>query len=626
MNFYINKIILWLNNGQVRTLDFEKDKVNVITGNSKTGKTAILQIIDYCFCSSENNISKQHIGKNVAWYGINFNINNKLYTIARGNVIDGTNEFYFSSTGDIPQMPNDNFPKDELKDILEQEFSINKNTTITFGSKNIKQGSKISYRYFLLFNNITGDIIEHSKTYFDKQDKDRYRDALVRIFDLATGIVTIEDLLLKEQLNKLNIDLNRYNRDLQLIETKINTKDIELKKIIKKAIEVKLISESIDNFDNCIKELKKLINSINLGNITICDYNEKLDALKTKRQELEIQKIKLKRFQRRYEDYRRNLKNQAESLKPLEYIQRNFSQNIKNDEYRQFLNILEADCMKIKNTVISKMPFEKDIQDKLDDINSKLKEIDEQIELVPVTQLISTNDKNRLIALGEIKNKFLDLISTNLSTEDINNKIKTCEKQINKINSKLGNFEENKNNVINALNDYIKPYIGKASLDDYREYLPNFDYTNKMLKLREPKTTYNEHVSSSSDHMFLHLCLFFGLHEMLLDRALPYVPTFIIIDQPTRPYFVNTENNFEYKSSEKLLDNKNDWTKVLNIFELLDMFMTKILENNRHFQIILLEHVSKNAWKNTKHIHLVEEFDGQENALIPPNFENNNEV
>lgn len=626
MNFYIDKIILWLNNGKTRILNFKNDKVNVITGNSKTGKTAILQIIDYCFCSSENNISKQHIGKNVAWYGINFHINNKLYTIARGNVINGTNEFYFSSTGEIPQKPKDNFPKDELKDVLEQEFSINKNTTITFGSKNIKQGSKISYRYFLLFNTLTGDIIEHSKTYFDKQDKDRYRDALVRIFDLATGIITIEDLLLKEQLNKLNIDLNKYNRDLQQIETKINTKNIELKKIIKKAIEVKLISESINNFNDCVIALNKLITSVNLSDVVICDYSEELGELKIKKQELEIQKIKLKRFQRRYKIYRDNLKTQAESLKPIEYIQDNFSKNIKNDEYRQFLNILETDYQKIKNTVLAKMPFEKDIADKLDFINNKIKELDEQIELIPVSQLISTNDKNRLIAIGEIKNKFLELTNTNLSTDDIINQIKICQNQIDQINSKLGNFEENKNNVINALNDYIKPYIEKASLDEYREYLPNFDYVNKMLKLREPKTTYNEQVSSSSDHMFLHLCLFFGLHEMLLDKELPYVPPFIIIDQPTRPYFVNTENNFEYKISEQQIDKKNDWSKVLNIFELLDMFMNKILENKKHFQIILLEHVSKNAWKDTKHIHLVEEFDGQKNALIPPDFEKNSEA
>lgn len=49
MKFNINKIILWLNNGKIRELTFEKNKVNVITGGSSTGKSEIIDIIDYCF-------------------------------------------------------------------------------------------------------------------------------------------------------------------------------------------------------------------------------------------------------------------------------------------------------------------------------------------------------------------------------------------------------------------------------------------------------------------------------------------------------------------------------------------------------------------------------------------------
>lgn len=88
MNFFIDKLLLWLNDGQLRTLQFANDKVNVITGNSKTGKTAILEIIDYCLCGSNETvvISQEHIAENVAWYGIRFSINNKFFTIARGEI------------------------------------------------------------------------------------------------------------------------------------------------------------------------------------------------------------------------------------------------------------------------------------------------------------------------------------------------------------------------------------------------------------------------------------------------------------------------------------------------------------------------------------------------------------
>ena len=49
MNFYIAKIRLWFKHDQgTRDLDFFQDKVNVITGDSSTGKSSVLKIIDYC--------------------------------------------------------------------------------------------------------------------------------------------------------------------------------------------------------------------------------------------------------------------------------------------------------------------------------------------------------------------------------------------------------------------------------------------------------------------------------------------------------------------------------------------------------------------------------------------------
>ena len=102
MIFYINRIVLWLKNGEKRCLKFKKNKVNIVTGNSKTGKTAILEIIDYCLCSTHHNISEEYIGENVVWYGLDFYINNKHYFIARGDTRNNSSEFYFSATGVEP--------------------------------------------------------------------------------------------------------------------------------------------------------------------------------------------------------------------------------------------------------------------------------------------------------------------------------------------------------------------------------------------------------------------------------------------------------------------------------------------------------------------------------------------
>lgn len=624
MNFYINRIILWLNNAEKRYIKFEKDKVNVITGNSKTGKTAILEIIDYCLCSSQNNISEEYIGENVSWYGLDFYINSKHYFIARGDTIHNFSKFYFSATGIEPDIPTDTMSIADVKSILEEEFSIDKNTVIPFGGKTIKQGSKISYRYFLIFNTISGDIIENSKTYFDKQYDDRYREALPRIFDIATGITTIKDILLREQVDKLKVELNRHLKERDSIISLIENKDLEIKKIIKKAIDAKLLTESIDNEQACINQLRNIIETLSLNNVLLKDYSEKLEKLKLEKQNLEIQKLKLKKFENRYNKYKKSLEEQHDALKPIEYIKTKFAQNIESEEYLSFLNMLENDYKDIKETIKKKMPFENGVKNKIEEIEQSIEKINIQIDLIPTTSYIALDDKTRLVLLGEIKNKFIELINNNLSTKDIDEIIRSTEEKINKLELELNDYEENKNNLINSLNDYIQTYIklAKEPLDEYGNYLSDYDYKNKMLKLRKEKALLPANISSSSDHMYLHLCMFLGLHELLSCNQSPYIPSFLIIDQPTRPYFVNEKNekleNMDYQKIKEKLSKKGDWNKVINIFSLLDNFMQNIKNNNKNFQMIVLEHVSKDAWCGLKNIHLVEEFDGEVNALIPP--------
>ena len=156
MKFAIKKLILWMNDeaGYIRELEFEENKINVISGESNTGKTAILHIVDYCLFSSKHKIAESKINENVAWYGLNFLINDKHYTIARKAPHRATvsGEYYFSSVGELPKKPSSNMTESALKELLETEFNIDKDVTIPFGGKALKANSKISLRYFMLFS------------------------------------------------------------------------------------------------------------------------------------------------------------------------------------------------------------------------------------------------------------------------------------------------------------------------------------------------------------------------------------------------------------------------------------------------------------------------------------------
>ena len=52
MKSYIKAIIIFNKNGEKRVVPLEQG-VNIITGESKTGKSALVEIIDYCLCSTK---------------------------------------------------------------------------------------------------------------------------------------------------------------------------------------------------------------------------------------------------------------------------------------------------------------------------------------------------------------------------------------------------------------------------------------------------------------------------------------------------------------------------------------------------------------------------------------------
>lgn len=72
MYFQIRGIILWPRNKNFkpRTIRFELGKVNVISGASRTGKSAVIPIIDYCLGSNSCSIPVNTIRRYCEWFGI----------------------------------------------------------------------------------------------------------------------------------------------------------------------------------------------------------------------------------------------------------------------------------------------------------------------------------------------------------------------------------------------------------------------------------------------------------------------------------------------------------------------------------------------------------------------------
>jgi hypothetical protein len=79
----IREIVLYSWTGQRRRLPLKLNAVNIITGDSATGKTALTDIIDYCLGSGTCEVPRGRITSTVSWYALLLQVNDFEVFVAR---------------------------------------------------------------------------------------------------------------------------------------------------------------------------------------------------------------------------------------------------------------------------------------------------------------------------------------------------------------------------------------------------------------------------------------------------------------------------------------------------------------------------------------------------------------
>jgi hypothetical protein len=568
LNFGFDSITLWSRTGERRSLEFKRNRLNVITGESHTGKSALLDIIDYCFLASSHKLPDSIINENVGWYGLTFYVNDKTYTIARRSPRDNevSNEYYFSSTGAIPDVPESNTREDDIRTILEAEFHITDKVTVAYGGRALKSGSKVSFRYFFLFNTISEDIITNSKVFFDKQSEERYQEALPRIFDMALGIDDLENIAAREKKEALRKEIARLQRKEAHLGQGRETFEEELRDIVVKASEYGLIdsdsaSLSMDNFRRVISDAAS---------------PETGQALN------------------RY----------VETSARLFVVERR-------------LRNLKTDLAAVKQSITGKQPVDGQIGTMVKSLESERDTLQRDLSGLPQEPKSFVSEREKWMFVGETMGRFraydgarapVVLHATDSGEADL-------QRQMDAIN--VRDVEEAREAVVSMINEIALDLLKETgdALANYATYQTDFAYREKRLRLRKPRSKLIEHVGSSSNHMFLHLLHFLALHEVAINHKSMFIPSFLIIDQPSRPYYPDNkaDDNVKLKNS--------DTEKVSIAFNLLNNFIGRMNRDYKtEFQMIVFEHVPRETFKDMDYVHILPEFRNGE-ALIPQSWQ-----
>ncbi len=202
MKFSLAKLIIWPRDStkEPRIITFKETGINLITGQSHSGKSAIIKIVDYCLGSRTCNIPKLGpIRRSSAWYGIIVRTEEGYKLLARRDPDDqnSTDDYMLqeSTTPTFPDKPVRNANRGTINGLLARLARLPQ-ATADFDETGSGYKGRASFGDMTSFLFQPQSIVANDRIlFFETADEDHARK-LREIFPLVLGAINA-DILVK---------------------------------------------------------------------------------------------------------------------------------------------------------------------------------------------------------------------------------------------------------------------------------------------------------------------------------------------------------------------------------------------------------------------------------------------
>ena len=615
MKFQILNILVYGTNGQIRSIELKPDAVNIITGRSGTGKSALIHIVDYCLGRKECNVYAGVIRKYVEWYAVKLQISSGEIFIARRNPEPGkeSSEDIYIERGtslSFPEARNltKNSNLDTLTSILNQILGIGEYAHEPKAGQTRKTGTAdIGKALFYCFQEQSE--IDDQKFLFHRQGEPFLPQSIKYYLPYFLGAITDEFIQNKEELRKLN-------RKLKQVESRIAERNRLKGQNFERAFALLNEAKSVDliaadeplqaSWDN----VRQLIEAALARNIDSDPAEPNVDVLNDL----------FDRQQQIRESYRIAAA-ELRSLKDLKRSSNGFGSEMEEQKSRlESINIFghtsdPNSCPLCSSTLPSAVPSAEAIRASLTDIDSQLEAVTNDTPHLDA-MIAKTEDQLADIKrlLDEVKTSIISLQTTDQRISDLrdfssrramikgrlslyleNMPAKVVDDSDDKLEAeKLAEQIRAIEAVLNdeALAERLESILSlvSAQITSLARKL-EIEHSDSPMRLDLKKLTIvADHadegpipmpkMGSGETWVGLHLVTHLALHNWFFKKQRP-VPQFLFLDQPSQAYFP-PDTSAETVRDEIEVTNP-DRQSVIRMFKL-------IVEETKNFQVIVTEH------------------------------------
>lgn len=225
MSTQLRAIIIYSHDSQKRTVDFQLGSLNIVTGASKTGKSALLDIVDNCWGRAECTIAEGEIRKKVSWFAIHLDNAGEGILIARRNpgpAGRASDEIYFARG--VETVPEDatafekNITGDGLRAQLSALLGISENIHVPLNSAS-RPPLEASSRHAILFCLQNQDEIANRRFMFHRQGEQFFPAAIRDSLPYFLGAVDGNHFLALKRYQDVRSRLRKQEREYEEVRS-----------------------------------------------------------------------------------------------------------------------------------------------------------------------------------------------------------------------------------------------------------------------------------------------------------------------------------------------------------------------------------------------------------------------
>ena len=633
----ILEMVLYGYNGKVRKLPFSIGDVNIITGRSKSGKTAVGDIIDYCLGGNSCNIADGVVRETVAWYGLLLQLGSERVFVARKNPDLGhqtTTACHIEIGEDIESPLNCelsiNANTGNIEEILSSRIGISENLhKPAEGESRASLSANIRHALFYCFQ--SQDEIAAKNFLFHRQSEDFITQSIKDTLPYFLGVVSEQAVSLENERSVLKRKLILAKRKLDENKALVGGGTERAVKLIAEARSVGLLSEtdSIDltDYNTVCQVLNDVIRWTSASIPVPCmdrisELQVSLAQVNSEIEDIDYKLEEAKRFLHVTNDYTSEVRHQKVRLESIGLFDAlNFNPNccpLCSGVLEYPLPEAEAIKQAIINlnqtieNVSKEHPkltgyidyLQQDKQQKKETAARLKAEIDGLYEQQDTVNQIKDLDARRAKVVGRISLWLESAINT-LDSEWQEREIELMQTRLDEIEELLSSemIEERKQSVLSRMQVDMSSWAKELSLEhsscpyrlDLNKATVVVDKVDRPVPLKQ--------LGSGSNWVGVHLITYFALHKFFVENNRP-VPRFIFIDQPSQVYFPSETD-----------EQRTDWDEVSKIYR----FITdRVREFEGKLQVIIVDHANLNDddFRN----HTIASWLSNDDSLIPSDW------